>query len=81
LMCNLYVDKQRVSVQFKIDFDQYFAEELLSLKTFESDNLLINRDTNIQISPSARLLVRNICMSFDAYMKKHLNQQRFSRVI
>lgn len=81
LMCNLFVDKQKVATQFNIDFDAYFAEELDSLKTFERDNLLINRDKNIQISPSARLLVRNICMSFDAYMKKHLNQQRFSRVI
>lgn len=81
LMCNLFVDKQKVATQFNIDFDAYFAEELDSLQTFERDNLLINRDKNIQISPSARLLVRNICMSFDAYMKKHLNQQRFSRVI
>ncbi|WP_133469556.1 oxygen-independent coproporphyrinogen III oxidase [Paraglaciecola marina] len=81
LMCNLYVNKKQVSAQFEIDFDQYFAEEIDSLKIFERDNLLINRGSNIQISPSARLLVRNICMSFDAYMKKHLNQQRFSRVI
>lgn len=81
LMCNLFVDKQKISKQFEIDFSQYFIEELNSLKTFENDNLLINRDNNIQISPSARLLVRNICMSFDAYMKKHISQQRFSRVI
>ncbi|MCF2948474.1 oxygen-independent coproporphyrinogen III oxidase [Paraglaciecola aquimarina] len=81
LMCNLYIDKQQISSQFSIQFDQYFIEELKTLSTFENDNLLINRENNIQISPSARLLVRNICMSFDAYMKKHLKQQRFSRVI
>ncbi|MGJ8680121.1 oxygen-independent coproporphyrinogen III oxidase [Paraglaciecola sp.] len=81
LMCNLFVDKQQVSKLFDIQFDQYFAEELSSLDTFEKDNLLINRVENIQISPSARLLVRNICMSFDIYLNQHINQQRFSRVI
>lgn len=81
LMCNLFIDKTWVEQKFDINFNQYFAEEIYSLTTFEQDNLLVNRDSYIQVSPSARLLVRNICMSFDAYMKKHINQQRFSRLI
>jgi oxygen-independent coproporphyrinogen-3 oxidase len=35
----------------------------------------------IVIDEKARVIIRNICMSFDVYMKHHLIQQRFSRVI
>ncbi|MCI2282110.1 oxygen-independent coproporphyrinogen III oxidase [Colwellia sp. MSW7] len=81
LMCNLYVNKEKINEKYGISFDEYFAQDLPLLNTFIEDNLVENSPTFIQIDPKARLLVRNICMSFDAYMKKHVNQQRFSRVI
>jgi len=81
LMCNLYVSKSDINHKFSIDFDQYFAHELPQLQTFIEDGLLTNTKEAITVKQSARLLIRNICMSFDAYMKKKVNQQRFSRVI
>ncbi len=81
LMCNLFLDKDAINTEFEIDFDAYFAEELPSLTTFINDGLLVNNDKEISVAPKARLLIRNICMTFDAYMKQHLNKQRFSRVI
>lgn len=81
LMCNLFLDKQSIESKHNIVFDEYFAQELVSLQTFIDDGLVDNAETTIMVSPRARLLIRNICMSFDAYMKRHLNQQRFSRVI
>jgi oxygen-independent coproporphyrinogen III oxidase len=81
LMCNLLVDKQQISKKFTIDFDQYFAQDLPLLTTFVQDGLLIDSPTEIIVAPKARLLIRNICMSFDAYMNTNINQQRFSRVI
>ena len=81
LMCNLYLDKNKINEKFAIDFDQYFAEDLPSLNTFINDGLMTNSADEIKVNQKARLLIRNICMSFDAYMKQHLNKQRFSRVI
>lgn len=81
LMCNLFVDKQEVNQLFDIEFDQYFADELQSLDNFIQDGMLMTSTHWITVSSSARLLIRTIAMSFDAYMKKYLNQQRFSRVI
>lgn len=81
LMCNMHLEKQDIEQTFDINFDQYFAEELISLKTFIDDGLVEVTATEINVAPKARLLIRNICMSFDAYMKQHINQQRFSRVI
>lgn len=81
LMCNLYVDKAKISAKFDINFDEYFAEDLPLLETFINDGLVSNTSESIQVVQKARLLIRNICMSFDAYMKQHVNKQRFSRVI
>ena len=81
LMCNLLLDKAAVEQTFNIHFDEYFEDDLLSLSPFIKDGLLTNTPDSISVDPRARLLIRNICMSFDAYLKNHLNQQRFSRVI
>ena len=81
LMCNLYLDKHMFSEKYNIDFDEYFAEDLPLLETFIQDGLVDNHTNYIKVEQKARLLIRIICMSFDAYMKKHINQQRFSRVI
>lgn len=81
LMCNLYLDKNKINQKYSINFDQYFAEDLPLLETFINDGLLSNTSNEIRVDQKARLLIRNICMSFDAYMKQHLNKQRFSRVI
>ncbi len=81
LMCNLYVDKTMINEKYNINFDEYFAEDLPLLDTFIADGLVENTEKSIKVAQKARLLIRIICMSFDAYMKKHINQQRFSRVI
>jgi len=81
LMCNLYLDKSVISKKYDIDFDQYFAEDLPLLTSFIDDGLVENTADFIKVDQKARLLIRIICMSFDAYMKQHINQQRFSRVI
>ena len=81
LMCNLYVDKDSISRKYNIDFDTYFMDDLPLLETFISDGLVENKPNEIIVKQKARLLIRNICMGFDAYMKQHANQQRFSRVI
>ena len=81
LMCNMSINKNKINEKYSIDFDQYFAEDLPLLKPFIDDGLLSNTQNNIRVDQKARLLIRNICMSFDANLKQKLNQQRFSRVI
>lgn len=81
LMCNSFVDKPAVEALFEIEFDQYFDAEISALEPFIKDQLLVNTAQHIQVKPKARLLIRNICMSFDAYLKSPLKAQRFSRVI
>ena len=72
---------KQIKEKYNINFDEYFAEDLPLLNTFIDDGLVENNANHIKVEQKARLLIRIICMSFDAYMKKHINQQRYSRVI
>ena len=81
LMCNFSLDKKKISQELNINFDEYFAEDLNKLSIFINDGLIEMDSKHIFIKLHARLLIRNIAMSFDAYMAKQLNKQRFSRVI
>jgi oxygen-independent coproporphyrinogen-3 oxidase len=47
----------------------------------QADGLLEQDDSHITILPAGRLLVRNICMVFDRYLRKKDETRRFSRVI
>lgn len=81
LMCNFSVNKARFSEQYGIDFEQYFAKSLANLAPFINDNLVEHTDSDLHINVRGRLIVRNICMSFDQYLDKPLHQTRYSRVI
>lgn len=81
LMCNFTVDKHLFSQKYAIQFNQFFKEELKDLAPFIEDNLLSDCATSITIHARGRLLIRNICMSFDAYIGSQRHKLRYSRVI
>ena len=81
LMCNFSLDVREIERQFAIVFADYFADELTQLHDFAADGLLSLSEDRIEIFPRGRLLVRNVCMHFDAYLQRHAKLQRFSRVI
>ena len=80
LSCHFRIDKTRLDNRFNIDFDDYFADELNSLQSMALDGLLDMSQNQIQVSAKGRLLIRNVCMVFDAYLKP-TSKQQFSRVI
>ncbi len=80
IMCNLEVDKNKISKAFNIDFDSYFEQELNELKELEMDGLLSITKDSIKINPLGRLMIRNAAMVFDIYTKNK-KEQKFSRTI
>ncbi|AUD78157.1 oxygen-independent coproporphyrinogen III oxidase [Kangiella profundi] len=70
LICHFKLDFSDIEKAFNINFKEYFADELESLVRFEEDGLLNLTDTGIQVNDAGRLLIRNICMAFDAYFKE-----------
>jgi oxygen-independent coproporphyrinogen-3 oxidase len=80
LICHFTLDFATVEAQHGIDFADYFAAELEELGDLQADGLLYLDDSGIQVQPAGRLLIRNICMVFDRYLRRQTTQ-RFSRVI
>ena len=80
LMCHFSLDIQKFEQQQNINFLEYFAEEWQALSTFKEDGLIEYDTQHIEILPVGRLLVRNISMTFDYYLRQ-AKEQRFSKVI
>lgn len=81
LMSNFKLDIKRVERRFGIVFWDYFADALRELKAFEDDGLVSISNEKIEVGPTGVLLIRNICMPFDAYLKKHLGEKTFSKTV
>ena len=79
LICHFRLDFSAIEQGFDIVFDRYFPSELEALAQMQEDGLLSVSDRGIEVAPAGMLLIRNICMVFDAYLNQR--QQRYSKVI
>ncbi|MGM0592936.1 MAG: oxygen-independent coproporphyrinogen III oxidase [Pseudomonadota bacterium] len=80
LICHFALHKAKVEQAFGIVFNDYFASELKDLEGMQGDGLLKLEADRIEVNPAGKLLIRNICMVFDRYLREK-NNQRFSKVI
>jgi len=82
LMSNFKLDIKRFEKLFNINFKEYFADAIEELKPFVEEELLTMDDNFIECSETGTLLIRNISMPFDAYMKKHATSKKtFSKTV
>ena len=82
LMSNFKLDIKRFEKLFGIDFTTYFADAIEALKPFEAEELVSIDEDFIKCSETGTLLIRNIAMPFDAYMKKHAQSAKtFSKTV
>ncbi|MDH3219442.1 MAG: oxygen-independent coproporphyrinogen III oxidase [Gammaproteobacteria bacterium] len=69
LLCHFRVDISAISNRWRINFANYFADELSRLAEMEQDGLVEVVGDEIIVNDAGRLLVRNICMVFDCYQQ------------
>ena len=82
MMSNFALNIKRVEEKFGIVFKEYFKEDLPELNEFVEAELVTINDDKIEVSQTGTMLIRNIVMPFDAYLKKvPENQRRFSKTI
>ena len=79
LICHFRLDYARIEHAYGIVFTDYFADELQTLEAMRADGLLLLTSGGIEVTPAGRLLIRNICMTFDAYLAAA--QSSYSKVI
>lgn len=80
LICHFRLDMSEVERRFGIVFRDYFAQELGALEAMQRDGLVQVGDAEITVEPAGKLLIRNICMEFDKYLRQP-SQARYSKVI
>ncbi len=81
LICNFSLRFADIEARYQLDFGRYFAADLALLQTFVDDGLVQLSPDGIRVGTTGRLLIRNICMCFDSYLRDRARQQQFSRVI
>ncbi|WP_177418679.1 oxygen-independent coproporphyrinogen III oxidase [endosymbiont of Lamellibrachia barhami] len=81
LICHFTLNFAAVNAQWEIDFQRYFAAELENLSGMAEDGLVSLSERGIDVLPRGRLLIRNICMQFDAYLNSKESKGSFSKVI
>jgi oxygen-independent coproporphyrinogen III oxidase len=81
LACHFRVSMESVELAHLIDFRQYFAEELKSLRRFADEGLVELQDDWIVVTAKGRLLVRVVCAVFDRHLREREARAQYSRVI
>lgn len=79
LICHFELKMSNIEQEYQISFKEYFAPELEQLTNMQADGLLEVGSDFVKVAPVGKLLIRNICMVFDHYMKER--QEQFSKVI
>lgn len=80
LLCHLQVEFATLDAAHSVNSREYLAESIAELQPMMADGLVEVDNSSIRVTEKGRLLVRNACMAFDTYLKKH-EQQRFSKAI
>jgi len=80
LICHFMLDVGTVEKSHDIRFSEYFSTELVDLRMMQQDGLLDMDAGAIRVRPAGKLLIRNICMVFDRYLREK-QQRHFSKVI
>ena len=81
LICHFKLDFSGIEKRFNINFKDYFANELERYKVMVEDGLITMDEHSIIVTSKGRLLIRNICMVFDRYIKPDEKTERFSKLI
>ena len=80
LMSNFALDIKAVEAKFDIKFFEYFKEDLEELENL-SEFVTVTPE-KISVNETGTLIIRNIAMCFDAYLKKiPENLRRFSKTV
>ncbi|MBF7049274.1 oxygen-independent coproporphyrinogen III oxidase [Campylobacter volucris] len=80
LMSNFTLNIEKIEQNFKINFFEYFKEDLEQLKDLKQ---FVNIDSKyIKVNETGILLIRNIAMCFDKYLKKISEDKKvFSKTV
>jgi oxygen-independent coproporphyrinogen-3 oxidase len=82
VMCQLRLDLREVEARYGREARASLAADLAGAeKELEADGLVTFDGEVLRVTPLGQLLVRNVAMLFDAYLKKSGGKRQFSRTV
>ncbi|MCX8746732.1 oxygen-independent coproporphyrinogen III oxidase [Snodgrassella sp. B3800] len=81
LMCRFQLSFQDYREAMQKPFQTYFAAEQTDLQQLSQLGLLNLSDDQLQVTPKGRLLIRNIAMIFDYYLRQKRTEAQYSRTL
>ncbi|MDP4181574.1 MAG: oxygen-independent coproporphyrinogen III oxidase [Bacillota bacterium] len=72
LLTYYQIDKDAVSKEFNINFDEYFKEELKQLNRFEKDGIILCDGNKILITEMGEFTAKHVAFVFDKYYRKDI---------
>ena len=81
IACHFALSKESISLAYLVDFDTYFAQEMKDLQKLVDDGLVELEGDWILVTAKGRLLVRQVCMVFDKYLRATVQRGTYSRVM
>ncbi|SLM61172.1 MULTISPECIES: oxygen-independent coproporphyrinogen III oxidase [Dickeya] len=81
LICHFRLEFAAIERVYGVLLREYFREDLALLEPMAQDGLVEIQPEGIQVTAKGRLLIRNICMCFDVYLRSKMRERQFSRVI
>ncbi len=79
LTCDFQLDFATLQQQYGTEFGAHFGDGMAALEKLEKDGLIQMDSASLRVTPQGRLLIRHVCMVFDAYLPQ--KTVRYSRVI
>jgi len=81
LMCQGELQFESIDLAYLVDFKNYFAAELESLKPLQEQGLVEVDEAGIQVTAKGWFFVRAVAMVFDRYLQTDRTRARFSKII
>ncbi|MFC1587583.1 oxygen-independent coproporphyrinogen III oxidase [Planctomycetota bacterium] len=81
LLCNGVVLKKEINARYGIDFDDYFQDMKSQLEHHQKMCLILESTAEIRLTMLGRLFNRNVCMTFDRYLKQPGGGHSFSKTV
>ncbi len=81
VMCQLRLDLADVARRFGPEARAALERDLAGAREMEADGLVTFEGDVLKVTPLGQLLVRNVAMLFDAYLKKPATKPQFSRTV
>lgn len=81
IMCQFRLDFSVIEQRFKLNFVEYFVDELAELPELVKLGLISMTESGFEVSNKGRFLIRNVAKVFDKYLRINQDTKRYSKVI